>query len=153
MFILFSAAIADTENQKCNVVPENTNDLLTFEFWSSKPITHSRNLTIKNRLGQRILQLNYKLQFFYGGSHDGTGKYLADVTVVPTSVYVAWGYKLNAKAEISAMCNVGAYKEPIAAAHVTLHFKLKALNLVEERVGFDIRGDGTFDYEINSEVA
>jgi hypothetical protein len=79
------------------------------EQWSS-PATRSYNVIYKNLLGITVLDLTYTVIFFffclkffilffffkvtytYGGRLNGKGRYLDNISIIPTHVSVAWGF-------------------------------------------------------------
>jgi hypothetical protein len=101
-------------------------------------------VTISNRLGRRIVEFEYTLQFVHSSSIQKAEKYLETVTVTPTRVFVSWGYKFNADVQISSVRNVGSQDRPIAAVLIDQHYQLIGLNTVEGTDSFELRGDGGF---------
>ncbi|CAF3591772.1 unnamed protein product [Rotaria sp. Silwood1] len=140
-----NAATADIHTTHGNVLPANINSPLDLQSWSSSPVSRSSSLTIYSRLGLRVLQFDYDLEFLYGGSLNGRGAYLDGITVVPSRITVAWCYVFNANVEITSIRNVGTSDNPIAAAHIELKYQLKALSRVEGTTSFDVKGDGRVD--------
>ncbi|CAF2634530.1 unnamed protein product [Rotaria sp. Silwood2] len=140
-----NAATADIHTIHGNVLPANINNPLELQSWSPSPVSRSCSLTIHNRLGLRVLQFDYDLEFLYGGSLNGRGAYLDGITVVPSRTSVAWCYVFNAKVEITSVRNVGTSDNPVAAAHVELKYQLKGLSRVEGTTSFDVKGDGRVD--------
>ncbi|CAF4166023.1 unnamed protein product, partial [Rotaria sordida] len=140
-----NAATADIHTIHGNVLPANINSPLDLQTWSPSPVSRSSSLTIYSRLGVRVLQFDYDLEFLYGGSLNGRGAYLDGITVVPSRTTIAWCYVFNANVEITSIRNVGTSDDPVAAAHVELKYQLKALSRVEGTTSFDIKGDGRVD--------
>lgn len=127
-----------------NGLPPGITDPFQLESWSSPPASHSFTVNIYNRLGQRVVQFTYTLQYNHGGSLDGKGAYLDRITISPSRLSVAWGFVFNANVQVTSVHNVGTRDEPIAAAHVELSYRLKGLNMVERTESFYVRGDGPY---------
>ncbi|CAF2943327.1 unnamed protein product [Rotaria sp. Silwood2] len=137
-------AVIDIQTSYGNGIPGYITDPFELQSWSSPPASYSFTINVNNRLKQRVLQFTYTLQFTYGGSLDGKGAYLDRVTVIPSRISVAWGFIFNASVQIASVHNVGTRDEPIAAAHVELHYRLVGLNVVERTESFHVRGDGQY---------
>ncbi|UJR34952.1 hypothetical protein I4U23_027730 [Adineta vaga] len=142
-------AVVDVQTSYGNVLPSHITDPFELQSWSSPPASHTFTVNVYNRLKQRVLQFTYSLQFTYGGSLDGKGAYLDRVTIIPSRISVAWAYVFNASVKIESIHNVGTRDEPIAAAHVELHYRLAGLNTVERTESFHVRGDGKYVHLTN----
>jgi len=55
---------------------------------------------------------------------------------------VAWGFVFNANVQTASVHNIGTRDNPIAAAHVELHYRLAGLNIVARTETFHVTGDG-----------
>ncbi len=64
------------------------------------------------------------------------------MTIVPSRISVAWGFVFNASVQITSVHNTGTRDNPIAAAHVELHYRLSGLNIVERTETFHVTGNG-----------
>lgn len=144
--IASSRAVADVQTSYGNVLPAHITNAFELQSWTSPPASHSYTVNVYNRLKQRVLQFTYSLQFTYGGSLDGKGLYLDRVTIIPSRLSVAWGFVFNASVQIASVHNVGTRDNPIAAAHVELHYRLQGLNVVERTESFHVKGDGKYTY-------
>ena len=145
-FLLFSRAVVDVQTSYGNVIPAHITNPFELQTWTSPPAVHSFTVNVYNRLKQRVLQFTYALQFTYGGSLDGKGAYLDRVTIIPSRISVAWGFKFSANIQIASIHNVGTRDDPIAAAHVELHYRLEGLNTVERTESFHVTGDGQYTH-------
>jgi hypothetical protein len=116
------------------------------QLWKSPPASYYFTANVYNRLKLCVLRFTYALQFTYGGSLNGTGAYLERITVVPSRISVAWAFTFNASVHIGFAHNVGTRDQPIAAAHVELHYQLVGLNKVNRIETFHVRGDGKCEH-------
>ncbi|CAF1393209.1 unnamed protein product [Adineta steineri] len=137
-------AVVDVQTSYGNVIPSHITDPFELQSWTSPPASHSFTVNVYNRLKQRVLQFTYALQFTYGGSLDGKGAYLDRVTIIPSRISVSWGFVFNASVQIASVQNVGTREDPIAAAHVELHYRIAGLNVAERTESFHVRGDGQY---------
>lgn len=128
------------------MLPSGVDDPFQLESWSSPPASHSFTVTIYNRLKQSVLKFDYSLQYTYGGSFNSKGAYLDRVTIVPSRIFVAWGFVFNASVQISSVHNIGTIDQPIAAADIDIHYRLTGLNTVERTESFHVTGKGDYQH-------
>ena len=48
-------------------------------------------VSYKNLFNLEVVNLRVRLQYTYGGSENGRGKYLANVSLVPAEINETWG--------------------------------------------------------------
>lgn len=107
------------------------------------PQTKAYEVVYKNGFGMDVVKFRFRLQFTAGGGHDGIGKYLANVTVMPAELNVMWGYTFDAQVEVEQAINVGSSQNPIAGLELNLKWDVKTV--VQESVNsfhFFVQGDG-----------
>lgn len=139
-------AVIDVQTIHGNVLPAGVVSAFELEKWVSPPASHSFEVVISNQLKQRVLHFTYSLQYTYGGSFNGRGRYLDRLTIVPTRVFVAWAFVFNASVQINSVYNTGTHEDPIGAAQIEVHYRLKGLNTVESTESFFVTGDGQFTH-------
>jgi hypothetical protein len=113
----------------------------------SKPKSYVYGFYANNLYGMRMIDVEYKVTYTYGGAYKGGGKYLTAVTVIPTKVDVGWGYKfsMNAAVPDSTVTNVGTHTSPVAAMQLKLSWKISTV--LKESDGasmYYVQGDGYF---------
>jgi hypothetical protein len=113
--------------------------------WSS-PVTATFNDKWKNLFGMTVCNLEYTLSFIPGGkfkdANGNVGTYLDRITIIPTDVFVMWGFKATAEVSISSVTNAGTQNKPVAAAIVDLTFSFQSLNKEVLTHSFYVRADG-----------
>jgi hypothetical protein len=91
-------------------------------------------------------KLKYTLSFIPGGKacddKGNCGLYMDRITIIPTEVFIQWGFRADASVSMSSITNAGTKTNPIAAATVDLTFTLSALNKDIINHSFYVRADG-----------
>lgn len=91
----------------------------------SNMVSKSYNLDVKNVLGIKAFSMVYTVVHQYGGSYEGKGKYLANVSIVPSKVDTAWSYTSDVKTVKIHTVNVGTDEAPVASLAMSMHVKLQ----------------------------
>ncbi|CAF0921099.1 unnamed protein product [Didymodactylos carnosus] len=139
-------AVMNIKVDYANVLPSEIKSAFDCQKWADEPFTKTFKIKFQNKLNMRIMELVYTVQFTYGGSFENKGQYLDRITIIPTHVYVAYGFKLDASINIPSINNVGTLEEPIAAAYVELKYRLTGMNSIEKTESFFVKGNGQFKY-------
>lgn len=134
-------AVSNTATDWASATPkgiESVQDLAGF----SDVVSKSYVMDAKNVLNVKIFSLTYTVVHQYGGNYEGKGKYLANVSIVPSKVDVAWSYKLDLKTTKVQTTNVGTAENPVASLVMSMHAKVDGATKSREfnRV-FQFRGD------------
>ncbi|MSP18560.1 MAG: hypothetical protein EXR74_03200 [Bdellovibrionales bacterium] len=124
-----------------NALPKgvrNSEDLDNFSDLQST----SYRMQGTNLYGITVYDLTYSLVHRFGGSYDGRGKYLENVTVIPTNVEVLWGYTLSYDVEKVSVVNSGTRENPIASILLGTNFKVSTvIKSSENHSLYEFRGD------------
>lgn len=140
--IVANKPVLETETPMVHAVPKGLNCWTDLEGWKA-PIARSYEVVYENKLGMEVVKFRFRLQFSYGGSHKGRGRYLANVTVLPAEVNVSWGYKFNAKLDVAQALNMGTKADPIAELEMNLHWNVSTwIKESENSVHFSVDGNG-----------
>lgn len=95
-----------------------------------------------NLYGITVYDVTYSLVHRFGGSYDGRGKYLENVTVIPSNVEVLWGYTLSYDVEKVSVVNSGTRENPIASILLGTNFKVSTvIKSSESHSLYEFRGD------------
>lgn len=112
------------------------------ERWQPPRHTHFE-VAYKNGFGMEVVRLRVRVQFTHGGGHDGRGRYLANVTMLPEDVHVIWGYRLDASVDVGQAINLGTSSDPLAGLELNLKWMVKTpVKESRSSVQFFIQGDG-----------
>jgi hypothetical protein len=97
----------------------------------------------KNKFGAKVVRFTYRITYAAGGNMEGKGKYLANVTVTPADISVAWGYNFAAEAQVGRTLNLGTKDNPIAGIQLLVAWNVKT-KLKEDlkSQSFFLSGDG-----------
>lgn len=125
-----------TEYAPISVVPR---DPMTKEYVEpfdlegfSMPVEKNFVANIKSG-GREVVKFAYKVMYSYGGSYNGTGKFLTSVIVVPSSVVTKWGWEFNASMKLSGIMNHGSKADPVAGVMVTMKYQMNGWGTAYER--------------------
>ena len=120
--------------------PNTTADQM--ENWSD-PIETEFQMVYTNMLGMDVVKFNYIISFQYGGSQNGLGKYVANVTVIPSQITVDWGYKVDAQVQNIPPTNLGSTQNPIAMIQVALKWTVTSdFNKEQDGASYFLDGNG-----------
>lgn len=125
-----------------SAIPQNSVCPFNMAGWSM-PQSKTFELTYKNLLGMEVVNFRYKLIYSYGGSFEGRGAYLANVSVHPADIHVAWGQSFDASVAIANVLNVGSTQDPVAGMQVNLEWNVgNALNKFKSQRIYFVNGRG-----------
>lgn len=112
------------------------------ERWSP-PKSQVWEIAYKNGFGTEVVKFRFRISYTAGGSFEGKGKYLANVTVQPADLQVKWGFDFDAQTVVGRTINLGTKVDPVAGLQLTVSWNVKSWvkeNLMTET--FFIQGDG-----------
>ncbi len=125
-------------------LPQGLSDWTALEGWQ-KPESRVFRTVYTNLYGMEVVRFDYRVVYTYGGNAAGHGRYLAQVSVLPVDVMVAWGYTFNAEAAIPVVTNAGTRGNPVAAAQVNVSWTVDTvLKHQQQSASYYVRGDGAF---------
>ena len=108
------------------------------------PMVKGYHMEAVNKLGIKVVSMDYKILAYYGGKYKGKGQYLTNLTMITDNVSVAWGYDLQATAELMDLVNTADEENPVPGC--TLQMKWKTDTVVQHREGSHavfVKGDGS----------
>lgn len=108
------------------------------------PLIKSYHMEAINKMGVKVVSMDYKIMAYYGGKFQGKGQYLANLTMITDNVSVAWGYDLQATAELMDLVNTTDEENPVPGC--TLQMKWRTDTMLQHREGTHaifVKGDGT----------
>lgn len=95
-----------------------------------------------NGFGATVYDFTLAAVHQYGGTYDGKGAYLETVSVVPTTVNVAWGYTVDVNVNNISSVNLGTKAAPIAGITLESTFSVSTvLQKHQKRLVYSFRGD------------
>lgn len=137
--------VVNVELNSANALPMGVQSWDSLQGWEA-PSSRLYTYTYRNGFRMNVVKFSFRVLYTYGGSVNGKGRYLANVTVVPARLNVMWGYKFDAKASVPSVLNASRIAgEPIAAAEVLVDWTVKTVLKHSRRsASFYVRGDGGF---------
>lgn len=139
-------AVVNVKTQTVSVLPLAFSDWRLMETWQG-PMAKSYSISAKNLYGKTVISHTYTVAFYYGGSSQGRGKFLANATILPTDVEVSWGFTLNSKVNVGEPLNTGTTQNPIPGVDLGLEWSMSSV--LKKNQGTDqffVRGDGTTNH-------
>ena len=134
-------AVVDIKYDYASALPAGINS--TAQLHGFSDLTHkSFRIYGKNAFGNTLYDLTLTLVHQYGGRYNDTGHYLTTVGIIPSSVKVAWGFKVNVDVKQISTTNVGTLADPVASMGLEMSFKAKSpLNHLAATTLYQFRGD------------
>lgn len=134
--------VAHFETPMANALPRGLTCWNDLEHWQA-PKVQTYQVVYKNGFGMEVVRFDFRLQFTYGGGKAEKGQYLANVSVQPSQLNVAWGYNFDAKVEVQPAVNLGSKDSPIAGLELNLRWTVKTImKSSENSFHFFVQGNG-----------
>ncbi len=132
-----------------SVLPRNEDgsavDELATESWEI-PKSKRYGMTLKNLYGMKVVDMVFNLNFSYGGSYDGRGKFLKGVQITVDNLKLAWGYNFDASFKLVSIINMGTADDPIAGATIQMSYAVSTIMSRKEMTKtFFITADGDIE--------
>lgn len=106
-----------------NALPRGIQCWTDMSGWSA-PQAKTYQVRYENAYGINVIDFTYRVMFTAGGNVDGVGKYIANATVIPANINVAWGFKLDANTQIASVFNQGTRQDPLAAMQMNVQWRV-----------------------------
>ena len=116
-FIISNKPNAEYDVFKTSAVPEGITNWAQLKKWS-KPISKVYRVEFTNLFGQSSGGFDYRITYFYGGSYQGKGKFLGQISVVPTNIHLKTNRTLKMNVELASIINFGSEEDPVAGAQI-----------------------------------
>lgn len=135
--------VVNVKTQTVSVLPLSKPNWTEMETWKG-PQAKSYTVAAKNLYGMTVISHTYTVAFHHGGSLGGRGQFLANATIIPTNINVAWGFTLNSKVNVGQPLNTGTAIDPIPGLDLGLEWSMSSvLKKSQGTDQFYVRGDGT----------
>jgi hypothetical protein len=136
--------VANVSTNSASAIPKGVTDWETLAGWQM-PQLKTYETQFSNPFGEKVITFQYRVGYTPGGTYQGQGQYLANVTVTPVNVNVAWGYAFNAQVSIPSITNAGTTTSPIAAAQILVSWTVDTIVMhTQQSAQYYVRGDGQF---------
>ncbi|MEW5951671.1 MAG: hypothetical protein GX447_03515 [Elusimicrobia bacterium] len=141
-----NAPVSNIDTKYAVALPQGITAPSQLSGWS-RPKVYIYGFYAENLYGIKTVDVEYRVIFTYGASYNGKGKYLTGVSVVPTKVDVAWGYRFDMQSYVpdSTVVNVGTSQNPLAALQLKLTWNISTFLKDSKNTSvYYIQGDGYF---------
>ncbi len=136
--------VVDVQSQTANALPQGADHWNKLQGWSL-PQWKTYQATYRNLYRAKVVEFVYRVGYTSGGNVEGKGRFLTNVSVVPTTVDVAWGYNVDVEASVPSVVNAGTSSDPIGQMELLVKWTVKTvMKHSENSMGYAIRGDGQF---------
>ncbi len=143
-FIGDNRPVVNIRTDRATALPKGVLHASELEGWLG-PALKTYEISIENGYGLEVIDFIFRVNYTYNGSYGGQGQYLANVTIIPALVDVAWGYTFNARVAIPSVLNVGSKAAPVAGVEIQIRYSVDTvLKHYEQTYDFFVRGDGQF---------
>jgi hypothetical protein len=140
--VMANKPVSNVTTKRVSVLPQSQQDWTGMDSWQG-PAHKTYVVEAKNLYGISVVSHVYTLAFNYGGKINGKGQFLANATIIPSNVQVAWGYTLNSGVDVGETLNMGAKDSPTPGVDLQLSWTVDTfLKHIEARDDFFVRGDG-----------
>ncbi len=134
--------VINVKTQSIAVLPDVSPNWMEMEKWQG-PVARSYTIAAKNLYGATVISHTYTVAFHYGGSLSGKGQFLANATIIPTKVSVAWGFSLDSDVKVGQPLNTGTRSNPIPGIDLSLEWSMRSVFKKMQGIDqFHVRGDG-----------
>jgi hypothetical protein len=144
--VVANRPVVNVQTARVTVLPNDKKLWAQMEGWRG-PRGTAYTIQAVNGFGVTVVNQKYTVSFNYGGSLNGKGRYLANATIIPSTIEVSWGYTLNSSVEVGQVLNAGTVESPIPAVDMQLKYNTKTI--LKEAQGIDsfyIKGDGSLSH-------
>lgn len=128
-------------------IPDSAPDFTfsAMENWQA-PRSRSYKVVYKNVYGVEVISFTFAMNYQYGGSYDGAGKYLTGVFISAKNIHVSWGFEFSASTEIISLTNRGTKENPVAGLTLQLSWTAKTiLSEIQSSKVIHVSGDGSIE--------
>ncbi len=136
--------VVDVNTQYATALPKGLTGWTDLAGWQP-PAGDIYEFSAKNLYGVKVVDVRYEVLRTYGGSYNGTGRYLTAVTIQPLAVDVVWGYRFSMESSVpdSSIVNVGSSADPIAGMTAQVGWRISTV--LKDSSGqslYFLQGDG-----------
>ena len=116
-FVLSSRPTADYKVFKSSIVPSGVTSWTQLRGWS-RPIAKIYRVQFKDVFGGLAGGFDYRITYIPGGSFNGKGKFLGQISFVPLNIQLHTDRSLTVRAELSDPVNFGTETDPVAGGQL-----------------------------------
>lgn len=134
--------VVDSPTKSASALPNTVKSGIELENWQL-PKARAYRISYTNWYGLTVVDYTFRIVYTYGGSLDGTGKYLNNISVVPSNLEVSWGYSFKSEVEVADPVNLGTKTNPVAGVELRVIWKVDTVMKHQTKsLDLFIEGDG-----------
>lgn len=134
--------VVNVDMPVAHAMPKGIQCWTDLERWQT-PKSFMYRIDYKNLFGYTVVSFHFRVSYVYGGSFNGAGQYLANVSVAPATLDVAWGYNVDAQTVIGQTVNLGTKENPEAGVSLNVQWRIKTVMKDSDNTeSFFIRANG-----------
>lgn len=118
--------VSNYQRAQANALPEGARSWQQLENWQ-RPTSKVFGVTYKNLYGMEVVKFVYRVILLYGGSANGTGRYIGYASVEPVEINVAFMYSFNAAASVPSVYNMGTRAAPVAGMLLNMNWTVETV--------------------------
>jgi len=122
--VVANKPVVNVQTQKVSVLPQAQTDWRLMSNWNARPYAKTYVIEAVNGFGMKVIKHAYTVAFNYGGKYNGKGAFIANATMIPSQVEVAWAYTLNSKVVVGEAVNTGAVDSPVPGINLELQYSI-----------------------------
>lgn len=125
-----------------SVIPNEAKSVRELTGWN-RPVMLGHEMIFRNGFGMKVMEVRYLVSALTGGSFNGKGSYLANVTVVPSHIVVQWGFRMDVDVVLADAFNMGTLEAPVTGLNFEVQVRPASVvtKILKSQI-FTITGDG-----------
>lgn len=136
--------VVNVTKASANALPRGVTCWDELENWQ-RPKSVKYSASYRNGFGWEVVRFDFRLKYTAGGSHEGRGAYLTNVSVLPDPD-VLWGYDFKAEVKVDSIVNLGTKADPIAGMEISVNWIVKTIVKESQKtVSFFVDGHGGYE--------
>jgi hypothetical protein len=133
--------VLNAQYDYANAIPKGAHPVFDVEGFSNLQ-RKSYQYKAVNTYGMTAVQFTYTVVHRYGGNVRGKGRFLDNVSVIPSDVQVNWGYNVDFNVTRVSTNNIGTLVDPVASIIMETTLRVSTpLKIDELRQLFQFNGD------------
>lgn len=134
--------VVNVSTKVATALPKGITSMNDLDGWQP-PQSKTYKVEITNKLGMTVVSLQYQVITVTGGSINGKGQYVGYASVLPSELFVAWGFNFDANCSAPSIFNVGNKKNPIGALNLVMDYTINTpLSTLRQSQSYYITGLG-----------
>ena len=118
--------VVNAQNFRVSVLPNRAEEWAQMEGWQG-PSVHQYEVSVKNLAGMEMVKYRYSVMLFHGGNLNGKGKFISNLTVIPSAASAGFSFSFDSRAEVGDPVNAGTKENPVPGVILQIHYTISSL--------------------------